>query len=133
MSTIEEAREQAREALATLDQELLEWLLGERSWCDQHHGKPDEIELTARADAATIQLLTVRQAALRALLDATEPPKPAEDEREALTVSIGTYLDGDCGPGTPPGLADHLIADGYSKGPRPITDEMVDAAEEARR
>jgi len=59
--------------------------------------------------------------------------RPAEDEHEALTVSIGRYLDGDCGPGTPPGLADHLIADGYSKGPRPITDEMVEAAEEARR
>ena len=127
MSTIEEAREQAREALATLDQELLEWLLGERSWCDQHHGKPDEIELTARADAATIQLLTVRQAALRALLDATEPPKPAEDEREALTtlISATTYQAawGECVR-----AADAILAAGYSKGPRPITDEMVEAA-----
>lgn len=196
MSTIEEAREQAREALATLDQELLEWLLGERSWVDQHHGRPDEIEMTARADRATIQLLTTRQAALRALLDATEPPackvrfhgepgcicpastgggapamqyadstvvaetaakiagentelmarladKPAEDEREGLEQAIGYELvplsirnhpeirfefrtteDRD-------GLVDRILAAGYRKGPRPVTDEMVEDAREA--
>ena len=132
MSTIEEAREQAREALATLDQELLEWLLGERSWVDQHHGRPDEIEMTARADRATIQLLTTRQAALRALLDATE--QPAKDEREALVMTL--YANGMAGNLHEPirrqaveKWADAILANGDSKGLRPITDEMVAAAD----
>ena len=62
--------------------------------------------------------------ALRVLLDATEP---AEDEREALTtlISATTYQAawGECVR-----AADAILAAGYSKGPRPITDEMVEAA-----
>ena len=61
MSTIEEAREQAREALAQWD-----------APGGNHSG----------------QVIGFLASALRALLDATEPPaqadKPAEDEREAL-------------------------------------------------
>ena len=61
MSAIEEAREQAREALANHAVNIMET----DYWCD-----------------------VVLAPALRALLDATEPPaqadKPAEDEREAL-------------------------------------------------
>ena len=160
MSTIEEAREQAREALANHAVNIMET----DYWCD-----------------------VVLAPALRALLDATEPPtcscqqvqecyddgswarshvvvpdpeceahtpteppetfgqcdecgfyacscltssqadKPAEDEREALTtlISATTYQAawGECVR-----AADAILAAGYSKGPRPITDEMVEAA-----
>lgn len=122
MSIIEEARAQAREALATLDQELLEWLLGERSWVDQHHGRPDEIEMTARADRATIRLLTTRQAALRALLGATEPS----------TVAVKTefrVLDAPKDCDYHEGFEEGVKVGRAGSGPRPITDEMVDAAD----
>ena len=111
MSTIEEAREQAREALANHAVNIMET----DYWCD-----------------------VVLAPALRALLDATEPPKPAEDEREALVMTL--YANGMAGNLHEPlrrqavqKWADAILAAGYSKGPRPITDEMVEAAEEARR
>ena len=53
-----------REALASVEAELAEWLSGKRSWCDQHHGLPNEIELTAKADEATIRLLIIKRDAL---------------------------------------------------------------------
>lgn len=56
------------------------------------------------------------------------PVKPAEDEWGAMANFIDKRLDGDCGYGVGEYLADALIADGYRKGPRPITDEMVEAA-----
>lgn len=43
-----------------VEQELREHANGQRSWCDQHHGLENEIELTARADEATIRLLIAR-------------------------------------------------------------------------
>ena len=56
------------------------------------------------------------------------PDKPAEDEREALTtlISATTYQAawGECVR-----AADAILAAGYSKRPRPITDEMVAAAD----
>lgn len=58
--------------LAKIEAELAEWLTGKRSWCDEHHGKPDEIELTAKADAATIRLLIVKRDALRDAAPETE-------------------------------------------------------------
>ena len=106
MSTIEEAREQAREALANHAVNIMET----DYWCD-----------------------VVLAPALRALLDATEPPKPAEDEREALVMTL--YANGMAGNLHEPlrrqavqKWADAILAAGYSKGPRPITDEMVEAA-----
>lgn len=110
MSTIEEAREQAREALANHAVNIMET----DYWCD-----------------------VVLAPALRALLDATEPPaqadKPAEDEREALVMTL--YANGMAGNLHEPirrqaveKWADAILADGYSKVPRPITDEMVEAA-----
>lgn len=62
------------EKLAEVEAELAEWIEGKRSWCDQHHGKPDEIELTARADEATIRLLLTKRDALAV------SPAPARDE-----------------------------------------------------
>ena len=105
MSTIEEAREQAREALAQWD-----------APGGNHSG----------------QVIGFLASALRALLDATEPPaqaEPAEDEREALTDLIEDYFDGDCWRGVSSELSSVISAAGYSKGPRPITDEMVAAAD----
>ena len=61
------------------------------------------------------------------------PDKPAEDEREALVMTL--YANGLAGNLHEPlrrqaveKWADAILADGYSKGPRPITDEMVEAA-----
>ena len=104
MSTIEEAREQAREALANHAANIMDT----DYWCD-----------------------VVLAPALRDLLDATEPPaqaEPAEDEREALTDLIEDYFDGDCWRGVSSELSSVISAAGYSKGPRPITSEMVEAA-----
>ena len=112
MSTIEEAREQARAALSE----------------DGFFNR----------EQSTI---------VRALLDATEPPKPAEDERETLDgaisrlseyVNAGSIIHVASCYRTGDGKV-HLIAfddlrevlnaaAGYRKGPRPITDEMVEAA-----
>jgi len=110
MSTIEEAREQAREALANHAVNIMET----DYWCD-----------------------VVLASALRALLDAAEPPaqtEPAEDEREALVMTL--YANGMAGNLHEPlrrqavqKWADAILAAGYSKGPRPITDEMVAAAD----
>jgi len=61
------------------------------------------------------------------------PDKPAEDEREALVMTL--YANGMAGNLHEPlrrqavqKWADAILAAGYSKGPRPITDEMVEAA-----
>lgn len=152
MSTIEEAREQAREALANHAVNIMET----DYWCD-----------------------VVLAPALRALLDATEPPviqyadsatvaglaekiagenaelmdrlavKPAEDEREALIERIagtiaapwlvlhGTTWGDLVQRSRDPYMRDArevlrvVEAAGYSKGPRPITDEMVKAGARA--
>ena len=72
MSTIEEAREQAREALTTISKRMAGSRLGKS---------------TMREMDADILALRAADATIRALLDATEPPaqaEPAEDEREAL-------------------------------------------------
>jgi len=73
MSTIEEAREQARETLPGALARLVENRLGK--------------SLAREADKDMIALRAAANAIV-ALLDATEPPaqadKPAEDEREAL-------------------------------------------------
>ena len=68
------------------------------------------------------------QAAVESLLD-----RPAEDEREALVMTL--YANGMAGNLHEPlrrqavqKWADAILAAGYSKGPRPITDEMVEAA-----
>ena len=127
MSTIEEAREQAREALAQWD-----------APGGNHSG----------------QVIGFLASALRALLDATEPPaqaEPAEDEREALIeriagtiavpwlVSHGTTWGDLVQRSRDPYMRDArevlrvVEAAGYSKGPRPITDEMVERAISAHR
>jgi len=111
MSTIEEAREQAREALMKY-----------YTVSTQGYGAGEHQNLSD---------------ALRALLDATEPPaqtEPAEDEREAMAMTL--YANGMAGNLHEPlrrqavqKWADAILAAGYSKGPRPITDEMVAAAD----
>ena len=110
MSTIKEAREQAREALMKY-----------YTVSTQGYGAGEHQNLSD---------------ALRALLDATEPPaqtEPAEDEREAMAMTL--YANGMAGNLHEPlrrqavqKWADAILAAGYSKGPRPITDEMVEAA-----
>ncbi len=127
MSTIEEAREQAREALA-----------------DYHRVNAGGYGAGHHASLAR---------ALRALLDATEPQEavePTEDEREALRftpelradlvefarVRIQAVWD-DVGETDAATLAQNVVlAQEFAwlsmhfptKGPRPITDEMVEAA-----
>jgi hypothetical protein len=113
MSTIEEAREQARTALnsATVARRY-----------------------SVHPDAGTLER------ALRALLDATEPPaqadRPAEDEREALVEVIRLFFQNwraigkvsaalEVSIDSLEGAVDDLIE---LTGPRPITDEMVEAA-----
>ena len=135
MSTIEEAREQAREALDNHAVNIMET----DYWCD-----------------------VVLAPALRALLDATEPPaqaEPAEGEREALVDVIRLFFQnwraiGRVSPSLEmsidslEGAVDDLIEldapkdgdyhEGFEEGvkvgragsgPRPITDEMVAAAD----
>lgn len=89
----------------TLEQvrtELAEWVTGARSWSDQHHGLPDEIELTARADEATIRLLIARLAASAALVAAaavtpSEPTLCAEcNEIKVLGLPEDKVLCMDC-------------------------------------
>ena len=111
MSTIEEVREQARK----LDEPLRR--AGNRA---------------AWYQTGELELIEAARKSLRALLDATEPPKPAEDEREALTDLIEDYFDGDCWRGVSSELSSVISAAGYSKGPRPITDEMVAVKTEFR-
>lgn len=66
------------DSLHEIEVELGEWVRGERSWCDQHHGKPDEIELTARADEATIRLLMARRDALQRVKEARQRLRDAD-------------------------------------------------------
>lgn len=73
----------SQDLLEAIDKELSEWLAGTRSWCDEHHGKPDEIELTARADEATIRLLATKREILLAHISNHE-----QGEREYM-VSDG--------------------------------------------
>lgn len=120
MSTIEEAREQARDTLA-----------------DYHRVNAGGYGAGNHASLAR---------ALRALLDATEPPahdesceadwgsegqespcrcamptdRATEDEREALANVLLDGRDADEGLSA---LRDRILAAGYRKEPRPITDE----------
>lgn len=100
MSIIEEAREQAREALR-------------------------EDGFFNREQSTIVS----------ALLDATEPPKPAEDEREALIATRKLVHEVLEQSRTLPLDVQSaqvmlvLLDAGYSKRPRPITDEMVAAAD----
>lgn len=115
MSTIEEAREQAREALEQQTRAVLEG-----------YGM----------SAIAVKL----RDALQALLDATEPPaqaEPAEDEREALIATRKRVHEVLEQSRTLPLDVQSaqvmlvLLDAGYSKGPRPITDEMVEAGAKA--
>ena len=95
MSTIEEAREQAREALANHAVNIMET----DYWCD-----------------------VVLAPALRALLDATEPS----------TVAVKTefrVLDAPKDCDYHEGFEEGIKAGRAGSGPRPITDEMVAAAD----
>ena len=94
MSTIEEAREQAREALANHAVNIMET----DYWCD-----------------------VVLAPALRALLDATEPS----------TVAVKTefrVLDAPKDCDYHEGFEEGIKVGRAGSGPRPITDEMVEAA-----
>lgn len=75
-----------REKLAEVEAELAEWVDGKRSWCDQHHGKPDEIELTARADEATVRLLMAKRDALAGV----GSPVPVQVDEPEFTHDEGT-------------------------------------------
>ena len=113
MSTIEEAREQAREALELVHT----WRQREQAWD------------TPRA----LGFEKIGQA-IRTLLDATEPPaqaEPAEDEREDIARIIDRHVAMPVSSRLR--IARSLQGNGYRKGPRPITDEMVEAAADAIR
>lgn len=136
MSTIEEAREQARAALELIHK----WRQREQAWDTPRALDFERIGVSIRAlldateppeiqyaDSATVAGLAEKIAGENAELMDRLAVKPAEDEREALTtlISATTYQAawGECVR-----AADAILAAGYSKGPRPITDEMVDAA-----
>ena len=168
MSTIEEAREQAREALANHAVNIMET----DYWCDvvlapALRALLDATEPSTVAVKTEFRVLDVHGEvwAWAATLEdarhyadqepegeparieqqwvspwipvATEPPaqaEPAEDEREALVMTL--YANGMAGNLHEPirrqaveKWADAILADGYSKVPRPITDEMVAAAD----
>ena len=120
MSTIEEVREQARK----LDEPLRR--AGNRA---------------AWYQTGELELIEAARKSLRALLDATEPPakavKPAEDEREALIATRKLVHEVLEQSRTLPLDVQSaqvmlvLLDAGYSKRPRPITDEMVDAGAKA--
>lgn len=107
-----------REALEQIEAELAQWLRGEQSWCDQHHGKPDEIELTARADEATIRLLATKRDVLAAALRRPEVPSaPTSDATQDTEEPEWEYgIRGDFGDGHQrvllEGMADYLGATG---------------------
>lgn len=61
-------------AMPALVAELREWIKGTRSWTDQHRGEPNSIELTERADEATIRLLLAKIEACRVLESLGEVP-----------------------------------------------------------
>lgn len=130
MSTIEEAREQAREALPGALARLVENRLGK--------------SLAREADKDMIALRAAANAIV-ALLDATEPPaqaEPAEDEREVLLIEIQRVQRAawaeihrqDARRKYSVAEVKQIV---YSfdnvlslvlRGPRPITDEMVEDA-----
>ena len=60
--------------------------------------------------------------------DACRVAEPTEDEREALATVLLDGRDADEGLSA---LRDRILAAGYRKGPRPVTDEMVEAAARA--
>ena len=143
MSTIEEAREQARAAAEIVEHRLAgRWLGG---------------SLIREADKDVPALRTSLHA-LRTLLDATEPQETttpaAKSQLEAVTNAIEKVLDGqdalhctrvweawgygtmseeDFSPVTNDAEAVHEIASAVLEAlePRPITDEMVEAATQA--
>ena len=111
MSTIEEAREQARETLPGALARLVENRLGK--------------SLAREADKDMIALRAAANAIV-ALLDATEPS----------TVAVKTefrVLDAPKDCDYHEGFEEGVKVGRAGSGPRPITDEMVEAAEEARR
>ena len=158
MSTIEEAREQARAWVTRLR--------GDRDWARtpeireaRSHElgilvalldatEPPEIQY---ADSATVAALAEKIAGENAELMDRLAVKPAEDEREALIeriagtiavpwlVSHGTTWGDLVQRSRDPYMRDArevlrvVEAAGYSKGPRPITDEMVERAISAHR
>ena len=117
MSTIKEVRAQACEALTTITKRMAGSRLGKS---------------TMREMDADILALRGAGHALEAMLDATEP---AEDEREALVMTRKLVHEVLEQSRTLPLDVQSaqvmlvLLDAGYSKGPRPITDEMVDAAD----
>ena len=142
MSTIEEAREQARAAQEQISNRLIGGRLGLSSTREMDKDmlalsnglgalsalldatEPPEIQY---ADSATVAALAEKIAGENAELMDRLAVKPAEDEREALADLIEDYFDGDCGRGVGSELSNVILAEGYRKGPRPITDEMVEA------
>lgn len=145
MSTIEEAREQAREALPGALARLVENRLGK--------------SLAREADKDMIALRAAANAIV-ALLDATEPQETttpaAKSQLEAVTNAIEKVLDGqgalhctrvweawgygtmsedDFSPVADDAEAVHEIASAVLEAlePRPITDEMVERAISAHR
>lgn len=77
-------------ARAEAEAELHEWLEGKRSWADQHHGLPNAIELTARADEATIRLLMAHLDA-HDLLAQLPDREAVRDELSGWPIGSGYY------------------------------------------
>ena len=106
-STIEEAREQARKALTTISKRMAGSRLGKS---------------TMREMDADILALRAADATIRALLDATEPS----------TVAVKTefrVLDAPKDCDYHKGFEEGIKVGRAGSGPRPITDEMVAAAD----
>lgn len=85
----------ARERLTAVEAELAEWVAGTRSWCDQHHGKENAIELTARADAAQVRLLTAKRDAILATATASAPVVDESKLAEVIEASSAEWGDSD--------------------------------------
>ena len=147
MSALEEAREQARKALHEYQGALAAfaptrlihtaWFLNKTLTALLDATEPPVIQY---ADSATVAGLAEKIAGENAELMDRLAAKPAEDERETLEQAIGYELVSLSIRNHPEirygyrtaedrdGLVDRIIASDFRKGPRPITDEMVEAA-----
>lgn len=58
-------------SVGELEAELASWVNGTHSWADEHHGRDDAFEATAKADEAQIRYLMARVEAARLLAGTT--------------------------------------------------------------
>lgn len=108
--------------LANVETELAEWLAGKRSWCDEHHGLPNEIELTAKADEATIRLLITKRDALASRATVPDAALAAhlvldpEKVRQVIAPLFNNDADGSWGPFSPEDMATRALCQAAKRG-----------------